>query len=120
MQNINICDAQRTPPLYLAVKCGNAPAVKKLFYLGAAVSVVKADKSDAVTLERLKNEPERMEEYIQFVFPEAGISVVKDVKYDAIRLERLKNEPERMEEYLNFKKSSTQKPLQNISNQRKY
>ena len=82
--------------------------------------MVKADKSDAVTLERLKNEPERMEEYIQFVFPEAGVSVVKDVKYDAIRLERLKNEPERMEEYLNFKKSSTQKPLQNISNQRKY
>ena len=74
--------------------------------------MVKADKDDAV--KRLKNEPERMEEYIEFVFPEADASVVKDVKYDAIRLERLKNEPERMEEYLNFKKGSTQKPLQNI------
>ena len=42
-----------------------------------------------------------MEEYIEFVFPEADVSVVKAVKYDAIRLERLKNEPERMEEYLN-------------------
>ena len=74
MQNINICDAQRTPPLYLAVKCGNAPAVKKLFfYLGADVSVVKADKNDAVRLERLKNELERMEEYIEFVFPEADV-----------------------------------------------
>ena len=45
--------------------------------------------------------------------------LVKAVKYDVIRLERLKNEPERMEEYLNFKKGSTQKPLRNISNQRK-
>ena len=120
MQNINICDAQRTPPLHLAVRYGNAPAVKKLFYLGADVSVVKAGKNDAIRLERLKNEPERMEEYLEFVFPEAGVSVVKAVKYDAIRLERLKNEPERMEEYQNVKKGSTQKPLQNISNQRKY
>ena len=114
MQNINICDAQRTPRLYLAVRCGNAPAVKSVFYLGTDVSVVKADKNDLVRLEGLKNEPERMEEYIEFVFPEADVSVVKAVKYDAIRLERLKNEPERMEEYLNFKKDSTQKPLQNI------
>ena len=82
--------------------------------------MVKAGKNHAVRLERLDNEPERMEEYLEFVFPEADVSVVKAVKYDAIRLERLKNEPERMEEYLNFKKSSTQKPLQNISNQRKY
>ena len=82
--------------------------------------MVKAGKNDAIRLERLKNEPERMEEYLEFVFPEAGVSVVKAVKYDAIRLERLKNEPERMEEYLNVKKGSTQKPLQNISNQRKY
>ena len=66
LQNINICDAQRIPPLYLAVRCGNAPAVKKLFYLGTDVSVVKADKNDAVRLERLKNEPERMEEYLNF------------------------------------------------------
>ena len=55
--------------------------------------MVKADKNDAVRLEHLKNEPERMEEYIEFVFPEADVSVVKDVKYDAIRLERLKNKP---------------------------
>ena len=88
--------------------------MKKLFYLGTDVSVVKADKNDAVRLERSKNEPERMEEYIEFVFPEADVSVVKAVKYYAIRLERLKNEPERMEEHLNFKKGSTQKPLQNI------
>ena len=66
---------------------------KSFFYLGTDVSVVKADKNDAVRLERLKNEPERMEEYIEFVFPEADVSVVKDVKYDAIRLERLKNKP---------------------------
>ena len=76
--------------------------------------MVKADKNDAVRLERLKNEAERMKEYIEFVCPEADVSVVKAVKYDAIRLGRLKNEPERMEEYLNFKKGSTQKPLQNI------
>ena len=76
--------------------------------------MVKADKNDLVRLEGLKNEPERMEEYIEFVFPEADVSVVKAVKYDAIRLERLKNESERMEEYLNFKKDSTRKPLQNI------
>ena len=82
--------------------------------------MVKAGKNDAIRLERLKNEPERMEEYLEFVFLEGGVSVVKAVKYDAIRLERLKNEPERMEEYLNVKKGSTQKPLQNISNQRKY
>ena len=55
--------------------------------------MVKADKNDAVRLERLKNEPGRMEAYIEFVFPEADVSVVKAVKYDAIRLERLKNEP---------------------------
>ena len=48
--------------------------MKKLFfYLGTDVSVVKADKNDAVRLERLKNELERMEEYIEFVFPEADV-----------------------------------------------
>ena len=78
-------------------------------------------KNYNVRLERLKNEPERMEEYlVECVFPEADASVVKDVKYDAIVLERLKNEPEKMKEYLKFKKGSTQKPLQNISNRRKY
>ena len=83
---------------------------KSFFYLGTDVSVVKADKNDAVRLERSKNEPERMEEYIEFVFPEADVSVVKAVKYYAIRLERLKNEPERVEEHLNFKKGSTEHP----------
>ena len=78
-------------------------------------------KNYAVRLERLKTEPERMEEYlVECGFPEADVSVVKDVKYDAIVLERLKNESEKMEEHLKFKKGSTQKPLQNISNQRKY
>ena len=68
MQNINIGDAQRMPPLHLAVRCGNAPAVKKFFYLGADVSVVKADENDAIRLKRSKNEPERMEEYLEFLF----------------------------------------------------
>ena len=90
MQSINVCDAQPTPPLRLAVRCGNAPAVKKLFYPGADVSVVKAGKNDAVRLERLNNEPERMEEYLEFAFPEADVSVVKAVKYDGIRLACLK------------------------------
>ena len=90
MQNISICDAQRTPPLHLAVRCGKSPAVKKLFYLGADISVVKAGKNHAVRLERLDNEPERMEEYLEFVFPEADVSVVKAVKYDVIRLACLK------------------------------
>ena len=91
MQNISISEAQRTSPLHLAVSgCGNELAVKKLVYLGTDVSVVKADKNDVIRLERLKNEPERMEEYLEFVFPEADVSVVKAVKYDAIRLKRLK------------------------------
>ena len=46
--------------------------------------------------------------------------VIIIIKNYTVRLERLNNEPERMEEYLNFKKGSAQKPLQNISNQRKY
>ena len=73
--------------------------------------VIVIIKNYAVRLERLKNEPERMEEYlVECVFPEADVSVVKDVKYDAIVLERLKNEPERVKEYLNF---SSSKPLFN-------
>ena len=68
--------------------------------------MVKADENDSIRLKRLKNEPERMEEYIAFVFAwGADVSRVKAVKYDAIRLERLKNEPERMEEYLNLKRA---------------
>ena len=64
--------------------------MKKLFYLGADVSVIKGGKNDAFRLERLNNEPERMEEYLEFVFPEADVSVVKAVKYDAITLACLK------------------------------
>ena len=57
---------------------------KSFFYLGTDVSVVKADRNDLVRLERLKNEPERMEEYIEFVFPwGADVSVVKAVKKDS-------------------------------------
>ena len=52
--------------------------------------MVKAGKNDAVRLEHLNNEPERMEEYLEFAFPEADVSVVKAVKYDAIRLACLK------------------------------
>ena len=42
--------------------------------------MLKADKNDAARLERLKNEPERMEENLECVFPEADVSVVKAVK----------------------------------------
>ena len=52
MQNSNISEAPPSPPLHPAVRCGNAPAVKKLVYLGAEVSVVKADKNDTIRLER--------------------------------------------------------------------
>ena len=52
--------------------------------------MVKGGKNDAVRLERFKNEPEKMEEYLDFVFPEADVSDVKAVKYDAIRLAYLK------------------------------
>ena len=52
VQDINICDAQGRTSLQMAVRCGNAPAVKKLVYLGADVSVVKADSNDAIGLER--------------------------------------------------------------------
>ena len=82
--------------------------------------MVKADKNDAIRLKRLKSEPERMEEYIELVFPEAHVSVVKALKYDAIRLERLKNEPERMEEYLKLKRALRKSLCRTSSNQRKY
>ena len=44
----------------MAVRCGNAQAVKKLVDLGADVSLVKADKKDAVELERLYYEAENV------------------------------------------------------------
>ena len=69
--------------------------------------MVKADKD--IRPERLKNEPEKMDQYLEFVFSEADVSVVIAVNYDTIRLERLKSTPERMEEHRKFKKGSAQK-----------
>ena len=46
----------------MAVKCGNAQAVKKLIDHGADVSVVEADATDARRLKRLKNEAEELTE----------------------------------------------------------
>ena len=53
-QNINICDAQGRTSLQMAVRYDDVPAVKKLVYLGAEVSVVKAVRNDAIRLERKK------------------------------------------------------------------
>ena len=61
VQNIDIGDVEGRTPLQMAVRCSNAQAVKKLVDLGADVSVVKADKKDAVDLERLKDEAESVE-----------------------------------------------------------
>ena len=81
--------------------------MKELVYVVAEVSLVKADKD--IRLERLKDEPEKMDQYLEFVFSEADVSLVIAVNYDTIRLERLKNTPERMEEHRKFKKGSAQK-----------
>ena len=61
VQNIDIRDVEGRTPLQMAVRCGNAQAVKKLVDLGADVSLVKADKKDAVELERLYYEAESVE-----------------------------------------------------------
>ena len=61
VQNIDIRDVEGRTPLQMAVRCGNAQAVKKLVDLGADVSLVKTDKKDAVELERLYNEAENVE-----------------------------------------------------------
>ena len=61
VQNIDIRDVEGRTPLQMAVRCGNAQAVKKLVDLGADVSLVKADKKDAVELERLYYEAENVE-----------------------------------------------------------
>ena len=66
VENIDICDAEGLTPLQMAVRSGNAQAVKKLLDLGADVSVVKADETDAENLKLLKNEAERMEEHLKF------------------------------------------------------
>ena len=61
VQNIDIRDVEGRTPLQMAVRCGNAQAVKKLVDLGADVSLVKADKRDAVELERLYYEAKSVE-----------------------------------------------------------
>ena len=65
-QTINICDTEGLTPLQMAERRGNAQAVKMLVDLGADVSVVKANKTDARRLKPLKNEAERMEEHLKF------------------------------------------------------
>ena len=54
VQNIDIRDIEGGTPLQMAVRSGNAQAVKKLVDLGADVSLVKADEKDAMILERLR------------------------------------------------------------------
>ena len=54
VQNIDIRDEDGRTALQMAVRCRNTQAVKKLVDLGADVSVVKADKKDAMILERLR------------------------------------------------------------------
>ena len=61
VQNIDIRDVEGRTPLQMAVRCGNAQAVKKLVDLGADVSLVKADKKDGVELERLYYEAKNVE-----------------------------------------------------------
>ena len=61
VQNVDIRDVEGRTPLQMAVRCGNAQAVKKFVDLGADVSLVKADKKDAVELERLYNEADSVE-----------------------------------------------------------
>ena len=53
VKNVDSRDVQDRTPLQMAVRCGNTQAVKKLVDLGADVSLVKADKKDAIELERL-------------------------------------------------------------------
>ena len=61
-QNINIRNAEGLTPLQMAVRHSNARAVKKLVKLGADVSVVKADGTDAKRLKLLKKEAKRMKQ----------------------------------------------------------
>ena len=65
-QNIDIRDAEYRTPFQMAVRCGNAQAVKKLVDHGANVSVVKADMTDARRLKRLKNEGKMMGQLLKF------------------------------------------------------
>ena len=52
VQNINICYAQGRNPLQMAVRLGNAPAVKEFANLGVDISVVKADLKNGISPER--------------------------------------------------------------------
>ena len=65
VQNIDIRDVEGRTPLQMAVRCGNAQAVKKLVDHGADVSVVQADETDARRLKRLKNEAKMMEQHLK-------------------------------------------------------
>ena len=50
MKNADSRDVEGRTPLQMAERCGNAQAVKKLVDVGADVSLVKADKKDAIEL----------------------------------------------------------------------
>ena len=65
VQNIDIRDVEGRTPLQMAVRCGNAQAVKKLVDHGADVSVVEADETGARRLKRLKNEAKMMEQHLK-------------------------------------------------------
>ena len=65
VQNIDIRDVEGRTPLQMAVRCGNAQAVKKLVDHGADVSVVQALETDARRLKRLKNEAKMMEQHLK-------------------------------------------------------
>ena len=62
-ENIDIRDAIGRTPLQMAVRCGNAQAVKKLVDHGADVGVVQADETDVRRLKRLKNKAEKVEQF---------------------------------------------------------
>ena len=65
-QIINMSDGKGLTPLHIAVRSGNAQAVKRIVDLGADVGVVKADKRDAVGLEVLKTKAELRERHHKF------------------------------------------------------
>ena len=82
-QSVNICDAEGLTPLQMAERHGNAQAVKMLVDLGADVSAVKADKTNARRLKLLKNEAERMEEYPKFEMGSA--QKANEIKYTIVQ-----------------------------------
>ena len=64
-ENRDIREAEGRTPLQMAVRCGNAQAVKKLVDHGADVSLVEADETDVRRLKRLKNEAKKMEPHLK-------------------------------------------------------